>query len=359
MDVKEYVVAVRRALHACPELSSVEYKTRELIERELLGLGLEPKRVSLGLTADIAGTEGKRTVALRADYDALPITEKTGLPFASANGCMHACGHDGHTAMLLGAAKVMTKCPPKNNVRLIFQFGEEGDGGAAMMIAAGAIAGVDEIFAFHLCPELDFGRVGTNRGTLFAGVTEFNVTFRGRSAHCAVRSEGADALASAVGFAYAIDGARGGRENTIVHVGKMTGGFARNVVAADAELECTFRFFDENDRDPVLSALRELAQEKAAERGCTAELKVKSIYPPLVNNAGSVEKLARLTPLCEMPPRYTAEDFAFYLKEIPGCMAWLGVKDDKHFSPLHSDTFDFDESVMTLGTELFLKLANS
>lgn len=354
--LENYIVAVRRALHACPELSSVEYKTSEYIERELVKIGLVPRRAHLGLIADIKGSDGKRTVALRADFDGLPITEKTGLPFASRNGCMHACGHDGHTAMLLGAAKYLSENAPKNNVRLIFQFGEEGDGGSVTMIENGATENADEIYAFHLCPELEFGKVGTNEGTLFAGVAEFNVTFAGKSVHCALKSEGADALAAAAEFTCKIGEC--GRENTLLHVGKFTSGYARNVVSDAATLECSFRFFDEKDRDPIIAELTALANACAAKYGCTASLTVKSTYPPLVNHKQCVRKLKKITETVEMKARYTAEDFAYYLKEIPGCMAWLGVKDEKHVAPLHSDTFDFDESILLKGARLFVELAN-
>jgi len=176
----DYMISVRRHIHADPELSSEEYSTSAFIERELAAFGLVTKKAHTGLIADIKG-KGKDTVAFRADFDALPIAEKTGLPFASSNGNMHACGHDGHTAMLLGAAKYLSAHTPENNVRLIFQFGEEGDGGAETMIGHGATDGVDAVYAFHLCPELDKGRIGTNDSTLFAGVAEFDVIFEGKA----------------------------------------------------------------------------------------------------------------------------------------------------------------------------------
>lgn len=355
----ETVVRVRRALHACPELSSKEFKTSAFLAAELSALGYAVKKTHTGLTADVVGCEGKRTLAFRADFDALPIAERTGLPFASTNGNMHACGHDGHAAMLLGAATYFASHPPKNNIRLIFQFGEEGDGGAETMIRGGALAGIDRIFAFHLCPELDFGKVGTNDGTLFAGVVEHDVRFRGKSAHCAVKeSEGADALAAAVRFASTADGCREERANTLYHVGKLVGGRARNIVADDACLECSLRFFSEKDRDAILDNLRASVRDVAAAFGAEGELTVKSAYPPLVNDPSSVAELARVTDLVTVPGRYTAEDFAFYLKQTKGCMAWLGVRDGAHTSPLHSDTFDYDEHVLMFGTELWIKLAD-
>lgn len=347
----------RRALHSRPELSSHEYGTSAYIKARLLELGITPRFAHTGLIADIKGRSGKKTVALRADFDGLPIEEKTGLPFASDNGNMHACGHDGHTAMLLGAAKHFAAFPPHNNVRLIFQFGEEGDGGALTMIDHGALDGADKIFAFHLCPELEKGRLGTNRGALFAGVAEFDVSFAGKSSHCACRELGADALAAGAKFVAEARSRFAGRANTLVHVGKMTSGSARNVVASSAALECSFRYFDKSDLEPVLSELRALVRDCGEEFGAAGELSVRSVYPPLVNDPTCVDTLAKVADLTEMPGRYTAEDFAFYLERTPGCMAWLGIRDEHHDSPLHSDTFDFDESVLAVGAEIFIKLA--
>ena len=340
-----------------PELSSEEFKTSAYIKSRLASFGYTPRAAHTGLLADVKGREGGKTIALRADFDALPIAEKTGLPFASASGNMHACGHDGHTAMLLGAAKYFTEHPPARNVRLIFQFGEEGDGGAATMIGQGALDGVDEIYAFHLCPELEKGKIGTNRATLFAGVAEFDVTFEGKSSHCAAREEGVDALASAVRFAAFAGSVAGGRDDLLVHVGKITGGSARNVVAGSAKLECTFRYYRKSDCDIILDALRGAVKACDEAAGTRGALSVKAIYPPLVNDPHCVDTLARVSEITEMPGRFTAEDFAFYLEKVPGCMAWLGIRDCCHNSPLHSDTFDFDESVLAKGAETFIKLA--
>lgn len=355
-ELLPYMREVRRRLHALPELSSCEYETSAYLGARLAELGYAPRAAHTGLIADVKGREGGRTIAFRADFDALPIRERTGLPFASANGNMHACGHDGHTAMLLGAAKHFAAHPPARDLRLIFQFGEEGDGGAATMIERGALDGVDEIYAFHLCPDLSKGKIGTNRAALFAGVVEFDVTFAGKSSHCAAKSEGADALAAAVDFVtaarpYSVS------DKTLVHAGKITGGSARNVVADAVKTECSFRYFAVSDRDRIVGDLRKLAAVCGAKYGARGELVIRAEYPPVVNDPACVDKLAGVTTIEEMPGRFTAEDFAFYLERVPGCMAWLGVRDEDHHSPLHSDTFDFDESVLAKGAETFIKLA--
>jgi len=167
------------------------------------------------------------------------------------------------------------------------------------------------------------------------------------------------ALAAAAEFYKKLDSCRGSRANTLLHVGALAAGTARNVVACAAELKCSFRFFDKADMPPVLDDVRRLIENTDAAFGTTGRLDVRSVYPPLVNDAKCVGRLGKLTELTKTDGRYTAEDFAFYLERVPGCMAWLGVRDEKHDSALHSDTFDFDETVMLTGAELFIKLADT
>lgn len=354
----QYMKGIRHKLHAMPELSSEEFMTSEFIYNELIALGYKPTKIHTGVYADIKGSLGEQNFAFRADFDALPIVEKTNLPFASKNGCMHACGHDGHTAILLGLARQLKIDQPKNNVRLIFQFGEEGDGGADVMIKAGVLDGIDKIFAFHLCPELEKGKISTNTSTLFSGVTEFNVVIDGKSTHCATKSEGIDAVAAATEFACGIDSCRLDKPHTLIHVGKITAGNARNIVGNNALLECTMRFYQECDRDVMIEQVKKRLTDIDKKYGTTGKFEIQSIYPPLINSADAVEVLKQVAHVEEAQGRYTAEDFAFYAKKISGCMAWLGVMDDKHHSPLHSDTFDFDENVLVVGLNTFNKLAN-
>lgn len=357
-ELLSFIVKTRRELHAMPELSSKEFRTSEYVAEKLRGWGVSYKRAHTGLIAEIEGTNPE-VVALRADFDALPIVENTGLPFASTNGNMHACGHDGHTAMLLGATKFLTEHKPKYTTRLIFQFGEEGDGGATTMIDGGALDGVNAIYALHLCPELQKGKVGTRVGSLFAGVVEFDVEFVGKSAHAATKSEGNDAVASACEFVTLLDLCRHGDENMLLHAGVIKGGQARNIVASACDVECTFRFFDVKQSQTVLAEIGELVNTIGKKYGATGRVTVKCIYPPLINHGSAVNKLRAMTDVVEMPARFTAEDFAYYLEKVEGAMAWLGVRDEEHVFPLHSDRFDFDESVLITGTELFIKLANA
>ena len=358
-ELLAYAVKIRRALHSMPELSGEEYRTSAFIRSELEGMGYKVRSVHTGLIAETDGGSDDGIVALRADFDALPITERTGLPFAAACGRMHACGHDGHTAMLLAAARRFAAVPPRRRVRLIFQYGEEGEGGAEKMIEGGALEGVTEIYAFHLCPELEKGRFATNAETLFAGVMEFDVDITGKSSHCASPENGADAIAAAARFIS--EGKRTAEKHgdALMHTGKVSAGSARNIVADSAHLECSFRYCDKSRLAEVRSALEELLRGLDSEYGTESAVKVHALYPPLVNDGRCVRKMGVLTGAEYIGGRYTAEDFAFYTEKVPGCMCWLGIRDEKHTSPLHSDTFDFDESVLAKGIEAYIAVADA
>ena len=359
-SVYPYAVKTRRILHSMPELSDEEYKTSEFLYGELTSMGYKPVRIHTGMFVDVKGSEGKKTVALRCDFDALPVCEKTGLPFASNNGCMHACGHDAHTAMCLSVAKVLAGSPPKNNVRLIFQFGEEGAGGAARMIDGGAIDDIDMIFALHLSPDVLKGNFSTCAGAMFAGVIEFDAEFYGKSSHVAMLDEGSDALAAAVAFmGDAQSGAAKLGSKVRLHVGKVSAGSARNIVADYAKLECTLRFHDKKDGIDVLAAAEKALTAADAKFGTAGKINILTEYPPLINDAAAVEEFLRHADAAEAKPAFTAEDFAMYLQRTRGCMAWLGVRDGAHTYPLHSDKFDFDESAMLSGIDVLLKLVRS
>lgn len=355
-----YAVSMRRKLHACPELSGQEYVTSALIRGELESMGYTVKTAHTGLFVDVKGRGVGSKLAFRADFDALPVRERTGLPFAADCGNMHACGHDAHTAMLLTAARYFTVHTPAHDLRLVFQFGEEGEGGALTMIEHGALDGVDEIYAFHLSPETEKGVFATTADeALFAGVMEFDVCFRGKNSHCASPEKGADAIASAMRFAATAKRATEKDGDSLFHTGKMEGGSARNVVADSARLECTFRYTRRSGLETARRIINDTLAECDGMYGTTSNIVVKAVYPPLINHPSCVARLAEVVKLAPACGRFTAEDFAFYLEKVKGCMCWLGVRDENHDSPLHSDTFDFDESVLALGAEAFVKLAET
>ena len=352
-----YLTKARQDLHKLAEPSECEHKTSDYIVSELKTWRHSFKRLHTGVVCNVKGKDASRTVAIRADMDALPIVEKGACAFRASGDCMHACGHDGHMAMALEMARQMQSKTPKYNTRIIFQFGEEGDGGADKMIGMGALDGVDEIFGFHMCPELPVGQVASTDGAMFAGTVEFDVTFGGKSCHCADASEGKDALKAAVRFCHdAQDCNADCRNNTVFHIGKLTGGTARNIVANNATAYCTLRYFDTAVMDKLMMRIEHILVAGDNAFGTEHTVTVNAVYPPLINNPASLAKVRRVCNVLPCAPRFTAEDFAFYLQKIPGCMLWLGCRDDMHTSPLHSDTFGFDERALLTGVDIYEKL---
>lgn len=352
-----YLTDTRRKLHALAELSGAEYETSKFIVAELKRFGYKPKLVKTGVFCDVG--KGRPRLAFRADIDGLPLLEDvdaTGMGEHAASGAMHACGHDGHTAILLDVARRLGGCSDVP-LRLIFQHDEEVSGGSVDMIDGGVLDDVDEIYALHLCPELEMGRVGYCYGVMFAGCCEFDLEFDGKATHCAFPENGADAIASAVAVANAArDLAL--RHNVSITLGKLNGGCARNVVADRCVCEYTLRFYDMAVCEKFMIDLESAALGADDVRGTSHRLNTVAVYPPLVNNALCVDRVRSVMGDCAipMPPRKTAEDFSNYLEHVAGCMVWLGVRTDKHTSPLHSRSFSFDEEALVSGSDMFMKL---
>ncbi|MCL2796436.1 MAG: M20 family metallopeptidase [Firmicutes bacterium] len=383
LDRAELCTQVRRELHVIPELCGYEVETQGYICAFLEARGIRYRKILTGVIADFEGRDTSNAIAFRADIDGLPIAEKTGLPFASQSGNMHACGHDGHTAILLTLCDILTQEKPPQNIRAIFQFGEEGARGAEQMIAGGALEGVSEIYALHLDPTLYVGEFASCVGAMMAGAVELSIKFRGCAAHCAEKEKGIDALKP---LAQLVDGewwmANGEKVldshpsspsadqppttnhqlpekiqplSTLFHVGAVTGGTARNVVAGSSEALCTLRYF--SDYEAHMARLEEFLKRTDAEFGTSHELRTDAVCPPLINAAPALARVRLAAPnLKAAAPRYTAEDFACFLTRIPGSLTWLGIKDAEFSSPLHSDTFGFSESALLYGVEFFMRI---
>lgn len=355
----QYLIRTRRALHKLAELSGEEYATSEFIVNELRSFGYKPKKIGTGVYCDVG--KGKNRLAFRADIDALPITEDTeytGVDFAASGNVMHACGHDGHTANLLNVARIVgarSEVP----LRFIFQFGEEGIGGSERMIEGGVLDGVDEIYALHLCPELDEGKIGYCYGGMFAGCVEFDVNINGVSAHCATPEKGADAIGASC-FAAAELKKAAEDAGLLCNLGKISGGAARNIIADRCKSEYTLRFYDMAKAEGVMMDLERALIKSDGIFKTNHEIISSAVYPPLINDALAVDKVRMIAAerAVEMQPRNTAEDFSNYLQKARGCMVWLGIKSGIHDKPLHSDKFSFDERALLVGTELFLKLVD-
>ena len=303
-------------------------------------------------------------IAFRADCDGLPIEENTNLDFASCHpGRMHACGHDGHMAILLELARRLNKKKSlSKNVLLIFQPGEESPGGARYLCETGMFSNfnVDAVFGLHLWPGLEKGTVFTRENELMSRSCEINVDIYGKSAHIAKAKDGIDALAACMEFyrrATALEQALPPEVLRLVKFGHMEAGTGRNAIAAEAHLEGSLRAF----QDPVFEGLREclykLAKDIGREFGCTVELSMSEGYPAVMNDPDLGRRVKGMVDLQDLEePSMTSEDFSFYQKQVPGIFFFLGLGDTP---ALHSRDFHFEEELLVTGADFFEKLAEN
>ncbi len=370
------VVELRRAIHRRPELGFEEQETAALVERELDALGVEHRRLATtGVAGIVRGEKPGRVVALRADMDALPITERTGLPFASeVDGKMHACGHDAHTAMLLGAARVLagasaTLC---GTVVLIFQPAEEGPGGAQPMIEQGVLdePKVEAIAMLHVDVRLDAGSVGITPGPVNASADEFYLTVRGKGGHGAYPHTAVDAVPAAAAMVLALQNIAA-REtdplaSIVVTIGTIAGGYRNNVIADVVEMSGTLRAFDPVLRDGLEKRVGRIVDGVAEAYGVRAELRVLRGYPPVVNDDALAENFARFlrerttVHVERMMPTMGGEDFAYFAQRVPGLQIRLGIRNEREGAVHsgHSPAFRIDENALPIGIETLVAFAS-
>ena len=367
------VVEFRRDLHQHPELSWEEHRTARKIERALGDLGIQSNRLQgTGVVADLPGPDGVPAVALRADIDALPIQEETGLPFASGvPGVMHACGHDGHAAMLVGAAALLAgREDLPAPVRLIFQPAEERGAGAERLIEQGVLGGVGMIFGGHLDRYFASGRLIVTPGVVNASTDQFCIRIRGQGAHAARPHEAVDAVVVGSLMVMAIQTIVSREVNpaspSVISVGRFDAGTVANAIPGQATLEGTIRAQDEEVRAQLQRSVRRIAESVARLHGAEMELEIVAGTPVVENEAGPT-KLARVAALevvgRERVDRLSqanmgGEDFAYYLSRVPGCYVRFGAQlaDRKNF-PAHSSRFDFDEGALEVGATWFARVA--
>ena len=368
------LVAIRRDIHQHPELAWQEHRTHDVICRELERLGISHRRhvAGTGVIADIPGPPGVPAVALRADTDALAIHEETGLPFASRTpGVMHACGHDGHTSMLLGAASLLahrTDLPAP--VRLIFQPAEEKVDGARALIAEGALEGVGCIFSGHVDRHYPAGTLAVTRGAVNASTDRFQILIRGQDAHGARPHEAIDAIVVASQLVMAIQTIVSRQvdpaQPSVVTVGRFQAGSVHNAIAGVAELEGTIRAQDPDVRAHLKKSVERMARTVADLHGAQADITIDPGAPPVINDDGAFAHAHAAASSVVGPdnvvPLTTAnmggEDFADYLDHVPGCYIRFGARVPGQESfPAHSSRFDFDEAAMVIGAEWFLRVA--
>lgn len=371
MDTLAYMIEMRRHLHRMPELSLQEKETAAFIREQLKALGYEPVAIAdTGTYTDFIVDPEKPWLLFRADIDALPVTEETGLPFASEHpGKMHACGHDGHTSMLLGAARAFKLGELKSayNLRFAFQPAEEMYGGAARMIAAGVLpehlAGA---FGFHLWPQVPYGKFGWRKGTLMASNDRFTITITGKGAHAAMQNVGKNALQAGAMLALELPRLSSRilspSRAALIFVGTMNAGSGYNIVADRCTMEGTCRALTPEDRDAIEAGIKEQASGIAALYGVQIEVEYVRQYPPLLTHESAADEIRKIFPenlLWEAPePFMTAEDFAYFTEKVNGGMLLLGTGREDYPNPLHSSRFTFDENLMALGVKAYGILAN-
>ncbi len=374
------VIRLRRHIHQYPELSFQEKATSRLVADTLRGYGIEVKTgvAGTGLIGYIYGQEPQRkTIALRADMDALPIQEENEVDYRSVNlGVMHACGHDVHTASLLGVARILqeTRHLWKGTVKCLFQPGEELlPGGASWMIRDGALKDPAPacIFGQHVAPDLEVGKVGFCSGIYMASSDELYLTIRGKGGHGALPHLSVDPIVVSAQIITAlqqiVSRASHPAMPTVLTLGKINSvGGATNVIPEEVRIEGTFRTFDEEWRAKAKAQMQQMAIGMAEALGATCEFNIVKGYPVLKNEeamtlrakAAAIDLLGA-DQVVDLPIRMTSEDFAWYTQELPGCFYRLGTRNETQqiTSGVHTSTFNIDESALELGISLMSWLA--
>lgn len=374
------LVAWRRDLHRRPELGFEEHRTAAFVESVLRDLGVDEIRTGVGRTGVVgvlrpAAGASAPPVLLRADMDALPIQEIPGRPYGSETpGVMHACGHDGHMAMLLGAATLLAERRDELpcDVVLCFQPGEEGMGGAREMIADGVLewTGARSAFALHLWSMFPLGTAHVRPGPIMAAQDEFVATFRGRGGHGAEPHRSRDPILAAATAVTALQNVVARfvdpLESAVVTVGSMHGGTAPNVIPNDATLHGTMRSFRGEVREILRERARATCEGVASAAGCEVDFELRPGYPATVNDPAAVDRVRDLAGavfgpegVVETPPLAAAEDFAYFLREVPGAFVLVGAGNAEAgiTAPHHSPEFDIDERALPLGAALLASIA--
>lgn len=374
-DIFEEAVQIRRHIHQHPELSFEEHKTSQFIQSKLTewGIPFEAGIVGTGVVGLIEGANSTKCIGLRADMDALPIHELTDVPFKSQNeGVMHACGHDVHTAMLLGAAKALNSVKDQLNctVKLIFQPGEEKlPGGANLMIQEGVLENpkVDEMFALHVFPELEAGKVGLKSGMYMASCDEIHMSIHGKGGHAAMPHLNIDPIVIAANIITQLQQvvSRYCPPNIpcVLSFGRIEGLGATNVIPDEVKIQGTFRTMNEEWRYKAHEIIQKQCQSIAAQAGGTAKVKIEVGYPFLENNPILTEKARRKAidqlgkdAVVDLPIRLTGEDFSFFAQQVPSTFIRIGVRNEAKgiTKGVHNAEFNIDETAIKTGIELLL-----
>lgn len=374
-EIENNIIEWRRDFHRYPELGFEEHRTSKIIGELLTSFGLTPQMNvgKTGVTADLVFGDGP-TIALRADMDALPMQETSGLEFSSQHdGIMHACGHDGHMAMLLGAAKALTQSENgfKGKVRFIFQPAEEGAGGARYMIEDGCLNGVDEIYGIHVWNYQPVGEVGVKDGPVLAAADMFDITIKGIGGHGAAPQGTVDTVVVAShliqAFQTIVSRNTNPLESTVITVGKIQGGHNFNIISDEVTLSGTARAYTEENRQLIKTRMAEIILGVEKTFGAKISFHYEDGYPPTINHgepAKNVLKAAEKVVGEKAGMPYLSmggEDFAYYLQKIPGCFFFVGSapNEEKLFeTPHHCSHFTMDERALLVGPSIYLNLVD-
>jgi amidohydrolase len=386
-DIRDDVVAIRHDLHAHPELGYEEQRTSGVVQRELAGYGVEFRSgiAGTGVLGFLPATTdpgSARTVALRADMDALPIEENTDLPYRSTHpGRMHACGHDGHTSILLATARTLSAQPERpNNVLFLFQPAEEGGAGGKRMVDEGALDGrflgpkADVIFGLHGFPSANVGHISTRNGPLMAAAAEFSVLVTGQGSHAAYPHYGVDPIVAAAHIVTALQSIVSRNvsplDSIVITIGIFRAGVAHNVIPDTAYLKGTMRTLNDETEALGQRRIQEVVQNTAAAFGAHAEVTwVANPYPVTFNDPAATDHVRQVAGRVigtdkvheEAHPSMGGEDFSFYGRKIPASFFFLGLLPDGHerYPNLHAPEFDFNDDALDTGIELMCELALS
>lgn len=366
-----FVTNWRRTLHQIPELGLVEYQTRDYLKAQLEEMGVNEihQRLDTALVAVFRSDKPGKTLAFRTDIDALPVTEETGVAFASkTEGRMHACGHDGHTATMLGFAKYLTLYPETivGTIVLIFQPAEEGPGGAQLLIDAGVLDefGIEQIVGLHVFPEFEEGVIACREHAMMARNGEVKLVVTGQSAHGAQPQQGADAILATSAILQGIHTILARNispmEAGVITFGKITGGEAMNIIPGKVEVEGTMRAFSDEVYEQMTTRITQLATQIALGYGCECEVIFNHMYRVVDNAPEMVHALQRVAKEAyrETPPYMLAEDFSMYQTKIPGLFFFVGIRNEAcgYTWPLHSNKLNFNEENLLGGIECYVGL---
>jgi len=386
IEQKDLIQNIRRDIHAHPELKFSEFRTSELVANQLRAWGIET-HVGLGKTGVVGSLKGSlgagKSIGLRADMDALPLQEHNTFAHTSQHaGKMHACGHDGHTAMLLGAAHYFsTHREFKGTIHFIFQPAEEGGGGAREMMADGlfTLFPCDAVFGMHNWPGMPEGSFGVIAGPMMASSNEFTITFKGRGAHAALPHNGSDPVFAIAQLVNALQSiiTRNKKpvDTAVLSITQIHAGFATNVIPDDAWLGGTIRTFTTPVLDLIEARLREISAATAQAFDCAVEIEFLRNYPPLINHRQETQFAQEIIKkhfgiahfIQDIEPTMGSEDFAFMLEKVPGCYVFIGNGDGTHrdaghgMGPchLHNPSYDFNDQLLPIGASYWVHLTQA